>query len=71
MNWIITILVSALCGILAAFIYGKITSRQKIKTDCRKRGACACKNGIGECSTAGWVSVRCRYYRSKAEEGEK
>ena len=70
MSWAITILVSGLFGFLAAVVYGKITSRQKIKTDCRKRGACACKNGIGECSTAGWVSARCRYYSPKAEEGE-
>ena len=70
MNWMITILVSALCGLLAAFVYGKIANRQIKKGNCRKSGACACKNGIGECSTAGWVSVRCRYYRPKAEEGE-
>jgi hypothetical protein len=70
MSWIITIFVSALCGFLAAFIYGKIANRQKPKKNCRKNGACACKNGIGECSSAGWVSARCRYYNPKAEDGE-
>lgn len=68
MSWLITILVSALCGFLAAFVYGKIANRQKAKTNCRKRGACDCKNGIGECSTAGWVSMRCRYYRPEGKE---
>lgn len=70
MNWMITILVSALCGLLAAFVYGKIANRQIKKGNCRKCGACGVRNGVGDCMTAGWVSVRCRYYSPKAEEGE-
>lgn len=70
MSWIITILVSALCGFFAAFVYGEIANRQIKKGNCRKCGDCGGRNGAGDCMTAGWVSARCRYYRPKAEEGE-
>ncbi len=70
MEWVFTVLVSLLCGVLAGIIYGKLAKRSKPNVDCRKHGACCAKNELGNCQTAGWVSIRCKYYKPKAEEGE-